>query len=47
VVRFDPQTGLLKNLEAMRYRDVKDKAKTLWITESMGWRELGGYKLGL
>lgn len=45
VARFDPATGLLKNLEAMRYRDVGDKAKTLWITQSQEWRELGGYKL--
>ncbi len=33
VVRFNPETGMIDNMEAMRYRDSGDKAKKiLWIT---------------
>lgn len=35
VVRFDPQSGLIDSLEAMRYREVgEDKPKILWITQN-------------
>ncbi len=34
VVRFDPATGLIDTMEAMRYRQPGDKAKILWITRS-------------
>ena len=34
VVRFDPQTGLLASMEAMRFRSPGDKDKILWITSS-------------
>ena len=34
VVRFDPETGLIDTMEAMRYRAPGDKAKILWITRS-------------
>lgn len=35
VVRFDPETGLLASMEAMRYRDAGPQAKKiLWITRS-------------
>ena len=34
VVRFDPQTGLLATMEAMRFRAPEDKDKVLWITSS-------------
>jgi hypothetical protein len=40
VVRFDPRTGLLDLLEAMRYRDVGDEAKVLWINEGREWRAI-------
>ena len=33
VVRFNPETGMIDNMEAMRYRDSGDQAKKiLWIT---------------
>ena len=33
VVRFNPETGMIDNMEAMRYRDSGDQArKILWIT---------------
>ncbi len=34
VVRFDPETGLIDTMEAMRYRSPGDKAKILWIVRS-------------
>lgn len=42
VVRFDPQTGMLRVLEAMRYKDAADEAKTLWINTALEWRDLDG-----
>jgi hypothetical protein len=32
VVRFDPATGAMQYVEAMRYKGVHDPAKTLWIS---------------
>ena len=43
VVRFDPQTGMLRFLEAMRYRDAADEAKILWIDENREWRDIDGH----
>lgn len=31
IVRFDPKTGLIVMLEAMRYKNPKDRNKTLWL----------------
>jgi hypothetical protein len=45
VVRFDPRTGLLETLEAMRYRDPNDTAKHLWIARGLGWKTLGDVRL--
>jgi hypothetical protein len=43
VVRFDPETGLIDMMEAMRYRDSGDQAKkVLWITRN----EPGGFIKG-
>jgi len=38
VVRFDANTGRLRYLEAMRYRDANDRQKRLWIGEALSWR---------
>jgi hypothetical protein len=47
VVRFDPETGLIDTLEAMRYRDSGDQArKILWITRTEPGENLEGTKLG-
>jgi len=36
IVRFDPETGLVDKLEAMRYRDSGSEAeKVLWITSNL------------
>ena len=42
VVRFDPQSGLMCYLEAMRYREATDEAKTLWINEGRDWQVIDG-----
>ncbi|HEY9089794.1 MAG TPA: DUF6544 family protein [Anaerolineaceae bacterium] len=42
VVRFDPATGLIRMMEAMRYKDEKSTAKVLWITDSREWGDLNG-----
>ena len=43
VARFDPHTGLLSQLEVMRYKNEESTAKTLWILESVVWDRVGGY----
>lgn len=35
VVRFNPQTGLIDRMEAMRYKNPGDAAKTLWIANEV------------
>jgi hypothetical protein len=42
VVRFDPETGMPRLLEVMRY---KQKTKILWIGEAFGWGNLNGHTL--
>jgi hypothetical protein len=42
VVRFDPESGLLDTMEAMRYRDAGPKAeKILWITKAFQGKAFG------
>ena len=41
-VRFDPQTGLVSLMEAMRYREAADEHKVLWISEAVDWNEAEG-----
>lgn len=45
VARFDPDTGLLRVLESMRYKGEDAEAKTLWINEVVEWGELDGRML--
>ena len=46
VVRFDPQTGLLDTMEAMRYRDAGAQAKKiLWITKNIPGKNIPGTNL--
>jgi hypothetical protein len=42
VARFDPATGRLSVLEAMRYKEASSDDKTLWINEARAWGEIGG-----
>jgi len=46
VVRFDPETGLIATMEAMRYREAGEgKSKILWITRNEAGGFLPGTKL--
>ena len=44
-VRFNPQTGLIDLMEAMRFRSPGDKARILWITRSMEGKTIEGTPL--
>ena len=41
-VTFDPQTGLMRTMEAMRYREATDEAKIPWRNEPLGWQTFHG-----
>jgi len=43
VVRFVAETGLIRTLEAMRYRSETSEQKTLWVNEVLAWNEIGGF----
>ncbi|MEE4194348.1 MAG: DUF6544 family protein [Anaerolineae bacterium] len=43
LLRFDPQTGLLSYLEAMRFKGETDTQKRLWMNEVNGWKESEGW----
>jgi hypothetical protein len=46
VVRFDPETGLIDTMEAMRYREAGDQArKILWITKTIPGKNIEGTNL--
>ena len=45
VVRFDPQTGLLRIMGSMRYRDAVGGEKILWLNEALDWGAINGHKL--
>jgi hypothetical protein len=42
VARFDPESGMLDLLEAMRYKGNEDQAKTLWIPKILEWDVVNG-----
>jgi hypothetical protein len=42
VVRFNPQTGLIDGMEAMRFRGAADKEKILWLTRSVDGKTIEG-----
>jgi hypothetical protein len=46
VVRFDPETGLMASLEAMRYRETGTAAKILWITRIEKGPNIPGTNIG-
>jgi hypothetical protein len=41
-VTFDPQTGLIDTMEAMRYKDAADEGKTPWLLEALEWEAFDG-----
>ena len=42
VVRFDPESGMLDRLEAMRYKGEDSQSKTLWIPQVLEWSTVDG-----
>jgi hypothetical protein len=44
-VTFDSQTGLIRTLEAMRYREATDEAKIPWRNEPLGCQTLNGIQI--
>jgi len=46
IMRFNPETGLLDSMEAMRYRDSGPQArKILWITRNLPSKKIDGTQL--
>jgi hypothetical protein len=45
VARFDPVSGLLLALEAMRYKDATDVQKVLWINQILDWEAFHGVQV--
>lgn len=44
-VTFDPQTGLMSQIEAMRFRDENSVEKILWSNRILGWRAFSGIQV--
>lgn len=44
IMRFDPVSGMLNYIEAMRHRDSPEK-KVLWIDEAFDWGQVNGYTI--
>lgn len=44
LVRFDPDTGMVAFIEAMRHRDTPQE-KSLWICQSLDWGMVNGHTL--
>lgn len=42
VVRFDPESGMLDLLEAMRYKGEENQSKTLWLPKILEWDTVNG-----
>ena len=46
-VFFDPQTGLLRTMQSMRYKESNDLEKLLWTNDVLKWGDLDGYLIPL
>ena len=44
-VTFDPESGRLLSLEALRYREAKDQEKIPWRNEALGWEPFQGIQI--
>lgn len=42
VARFDPASGMLELLEAMRYKGEESQSKTLWLPQILEWDSVNG-----
>jgi len=36
-VTFDPQSGLIQRMQALRYKQAQDEQKTLWFLDALEW----------
>jgi hypothetical protein len=43
-VYFNPQTGLIETMEALRWKEAGDLEKTLWQAQAIEWGEIQGWK---
>jgi hypothetical protein len=41
-VTFEPETGLIQSMEALRYREATDEAKIPWVLEPLEWGTFHG-----
>lgn len=44
-VHFDSQSGLIRSMESMRFKEAVSVEKILWTNEVLAWSELDGYML--
>ena len=44
-VTFDPETGLIRTMEAMRYKEATDETKIPWRNEPLGWQTFHGIEI--
>ena len=44
-IHFDAATGLIRQLESMRWRDEKNPEKIRWVNQIIAWRDFHGMKL--
>jgi hypothetical protein len=43
VVRFDPETEMLRLMESMRFKNPDSESKTLWLNEALEWNSINGH----
>ncbi len=42
LIRFNPETGLINYMEAMRWKNPPDETKTLWLNRAQEWGKIQG-----
>jgi hypothetical protein len=45
IVHFDPETGLLRSMESMRYHEATSTTKTLWRNEALAWETVDDFEI--
>ena len=46
IVRFDPESGLVRYFESMRYQSETSAEKIFWLNETLEYRTVGGFSIG-
>lgn len=44
-VTFEPETGLIQSMEALRYKEATDEAKIPWVLETLEWVAFHGVRI--